>query len=139
MKDRIILLFQEHGNIYKKERIKGTNADIYLFECSLDEFIDDKLFSKKGLDINFIVLHNSDTNNVIMFAMGLATKDTLGDDAYEIVNAANATIKYGKFVLDKDGDLNWEIAFDSLSVEIEDIREYIYCCVKGIKRIVELL
>lgn len=74
-----------------------------------------------------------------MLSMGLTTKDMLGKDAYEIVNHANTTTKLGKFTLDKDGDVNWEISFDSSAVEIEDVGNYISSCIKGIIKIAELV
>ena len=140
MEDRIILLFQEYGNINKKEKFKGINADIYLFDCNVDEFVStDSKVSKKGIELNFMILHSSDTNHAILFCMGLTTKDMLGEDAYEIVNHANTTTKFGKFTLDKDGDVNWEISFDLSAVEIEDVGDYISSCIMGIVKIAELV
>lgn len=140
MKDRIILLFQEYGNINRKENFKGIDADIYMFDCIVDDFVStDSKVSKRGIELNFMILHNSDINHAVMFCMGLTTKDMLGKDAYEIVNCANTTTKFGKFILDKDGDVNWEISFDSSAVEIEDVGNYISSCIKGIIKIAELV
>lgn len=125
----ILSSFEKYGSIRKVETLENK-AEVYIFRCDLKKTL--------GVDLNnqLVFLVACKENNVSMFCfkVGELKNKEQKDRILAVVNKVNIETRYGKFILDDDGDINWEYSYDQ-DEEAEDIMPYLISCISGAKTI----
>lgn len=136
MSEKIKELYQDFGNIVEIENARTDNEKVYMFECNPNKVArESKLLKAMG---NFVFLVVEDSSGYIkMVCYGLTKGVDIGSEPLKILNEVNSRLIFGKFLLDSDDDVNWEIYYKLSKTEKEEIKDYAYSCLWGITILAE--
>lgn len=113
-------LFGEYGKIETLEH--SSSATVYKFSCDSRElFKKEDLLSHLGT-LRFVLLTRQN-NECFIYCFRLGTKEGVEKHILKIVNNVNSSLTYGKYILDSDGDINWEYKFDIDCITKDDVYE----------------
>lgn len=114
----VYALFQDYGKINKPDEYNKDMA--YHFICDPKKlFKKDDLLSHMGT-IKFLLLV-SHTYECSIYAFRVGTSEGIKQDVLSLVNKANIILKYGKYILDSDDEIDWEFIIDLNYTTKEDI------------------
>ena len=123
--EQILDLFGQFGEIH----VHNEHKDVYIFNCMLKKVTKSKVLSSLG-SIKYLIIVN-ESGRCIIICFRVYTKGN--DNDLLIVNDVNNAIDFGKFIIDKDGDINWEYSFDLTCIDNDDIRQILLDSIKGIE------
>lgn len=115
----LIKLFSNYGIVKRIDK----KINLYIYTC-----IPSKLFAKKSIfnslpEIKFLLLFKE--MNCYLSCFRIGNKEIVGENALSIINNINSSLEYGKYVMDNDGDINWEFMFNYNNITIDDIKVYL--------------
>ena len=124
-KDKLLDLFGKFGEI----NVHDLDDNVYIFDCSLKKITKSKVVSSLG-SIKFLLIEYG-TGKCLIVCFSVYTKKNEND--LLIVNDVNKAIEFGKFIVDEDGDINWEYSFDLTCISSDDIKRILSDSIKGIE------
>lgn len=117
-------LFSEYGEI--KEISKNDSQDnIYIYLLKSNYFNPDTIsdiFIKKIKKIPFLIkLDEKEICTIYCFS--IYNIKAINTKIYNIINIANIIIKYGKFFIDNDDEIDWQYNFEFKHTSKDDIKD----------------
>lgn len=114
-------LFNKYGSLKLLEQAKGYY--IYMFSCDLKSLFDkNSIFYNFSDLINFALVHNAE-NECALFCFRAGNYAEQEEDMLRIINTINRKTEYGKYTIDKNGDIDWEYKFNADSTHPDDIEK----------------
>lgn len=111
-------LFEKYGEIRKLETTR--TAMIYSFICDTSKlFKKDDLLSHMGT-IKFL-LFIKNPNECFIYSFRVGNTKGVKRNILSLINKANASLEYGKYILAFDNDIDWEFKIDLRYTIDEDI------------------
>lgn len=127
--NKIYLLFNNYGNIEKLDD-SGDSIAVYKFSINPNIlFSNEELLSHIGSVKFMLMVKQSDC---YIYCFRIYKKDGIEDDILSIINKINGTLEYGKYILDSDGDINWEYKFDMNCTSPNDVAILLRSFVKSV-------
>lgn len=121
-------------NFGKVEEVNiNENHVAYVLQCKIKKVIERSVL--ESLDVLTFILTIQEDEDSFIFLFNIAEKDDIGDNALDIVNRINDKITYGKFTIDKDGDVYWSKVFDINAISVEDFKNYLLSCIHGLEEL----
>ncbi|MBO5054856.1 MAG: YbjN domain-containing protein [Lachnospiraceae bacterium] len=113
------LLFSNYGTIEILE--EDEKIILYKFSCDTSKLFEkNSILSCLGI-LNFALLVKSGTTECFIYCFRIGEDKASGNDILELINHINSSLEYGKYILDSEGDINWEYKFDIEHISKEDI------------------
>lgn len=111
-------LFEKYGEIKQLESTRTTI--IYSFICDSSKlFKKDELLSYMG-KIKFI-LFIKNPNECFIYSFRVGNTKGIKRNILSLINKANTSLEYGKYILAFNNDIDWEFKFDLRYTIDEDI------------------
>lgn len=131
MKERILELFQDYGeirNIKKIKQPKQKKIMVYGYSFEMKHLLRND--DVREATINFLLV---DQDELVTLAYFGINKELLNDESVlEQLNYVNTKMLYGKFLVDDDKDVYWEYSFDPLKSNREEILSVMKSFVYGL-------
>lgn len=106
--EKLIELFNDFGTLNKLE---GNMLEVFSFSCDTAKIFDkDNILHNIGRILFLLIVNSNSVCSIYCFRIW--TNKGIENEILEIINDINKSTKYGKFILDSDGDVNWEYIFD---------------------------
>lgn len=130
--DEAINILNKYGNA-KRIETKNSKLNAIIFICDISKVIEDEFLEAK--DSITLILGLKNNGSASLYCFGLGKKEQIGENALDIINKVNGETTFGKFIIDDDDELYWEMLFDMNRIEDGDIKGFLISFLTGIKKI----
>lgn len=100
-------------------KLEEKKLEAYSFSCDTAKIFDKNTILHYIGKILFLLIVNG--NSVSIYCFRVWTNKGIEKEILEIINDINKSTKYGKFIVDSDGDVNWEYIFDLEHISKKEI------------------
>lgn len=126
--DKIKLLFGEYGTL---EKMGDDSSPAYFFACDSKKIFDkENLLYYMGMINLMLVIRSS--GECIIYCFRIGSNSEINGQALKIINEVNNSLEYGKYILDSDGDVDWEYIIDLDCVSQNDVYEILIVFMQSI-------
>lgn len=122
----VLKIFASYGELHKLSK-----NNYYAFICNPKKIFPEDTIFYKFKPIKFLIVLEDDFN-CYLSCFGLANEKKLKNHTLYIINNINSSLEYGKYILDDDGDVNWEFKFNYSHSTRNDIQKYFSSLIESV-------